>query len=58
MWKHFRLYYQGPPSFKNKRLVKATAINSVMENEVLWGLIEGTQDRDQRRFHQKMILKG
>lgn len=41
-----------------KRLVKATAVNSAMENEVLWGLLEGTQDRDQRRFPQKVILKG
>lgn len=29
-----------------------------MENEVLWGLVEGTQDRDQRRFPKKVILKG
>lgn len=58
IWKHFSLYYQRPPGFKEKRLVKPTAIDSVMENEVLWGLVEGTQDRDQKRFPKNMILKG
>lgn len=40
-----------------KRLVRPTVIESVLENKVLWELIEGTQHRDQRRFPKRVKVE-